>query len=86
MAVTTIKVEMSLRDRLNEIARRDGVSVSRAIEGMVAARERSERFHRLRDVMAMMTDTERREYLDEVAEWDSASLDDRDVHHADANA
>jgi predicted transcriptional regulator len=75
MAVTTIKVETTLRDRLNQIARQDGVSVSRAIEGMVATRERSERFRSLREDAAAMSDADRRDYLHEVAEWDSTLLD-----------
>ena len=75
MAVTTIKVETTLRDRLNLIARQQGVSVSRAIEGMVADRERAERFRQLREDMAVLGTSERDEYLTETATWDSTLMD-----------
>lgn len=78
MAVTTIKVDTALRDRLNLIARQQGVSVSRAIEGMVADRERAERFRRLREDMATLSQSERDEYLAETAVWDSALMDGLD--------
>lgn len=78
MAVTTIKVETTLRDRLNLIARQQGVSVSRAIEGMVAERERTERFQRLREDMAGLSASERDDYLAESREWDSALMDGLD--------
>lgn len=78
MAVTTIKVEATLRDRLNQIARQQGVSVSRAIEGLVADRERAERFRRLREDMAAMSESERDGYMAEAAEWDSALMDGQD--------
>lgn len=75
MAVTTIKVETTLRDRINLIARQQGVSVSRAIEGMVADRERAERFRQLREDMAGLSKSERDEYLAEVDIWDTALRD-----------
>lgn len=75
MAVTTIKVETTLRDRLNVIARQQGVSVSRAIEGMVADRERAERFRRLREDMVALSKSERDDYQAETAVWDSALMD-----------
>lgn len=75
MAVTTIKVETTLRDRINLIARQQGVSVSRAIEGMVADRERAERFRQLREDMAGLSKSERDEYLAEVDIWDTALMD-----------
>lgn len=78
MAVTTIKVETTLRDRLRLIARQQGVSVSRAIEGMVADRERAERFRRLREDMVALNQKERAEYLAEVAVWDSTLMDGLD--------
>jgi predicted transcriptional regulator len=65
MAVTTIKVETTLRDRLNLIAREQGVSVSRALETMVAERERAERFRH-------------DEYLAEATAWDSTLMDGLD--------
>jgi predicted transcriptional regulator len=78
MAVTTIKVETTLRDRLNVIARQQGVSVSRAIEGMVADRERAERFRRLREDMANLSESESDGYRAETAAWDSALTDGLD--------
>ncbi|MHA6669795.1 hypothetical protein ACX3O0_13100 [Homoserinimonas sp. A447] len=75
MAVTTIRVETTLRDRLNTIARQQGVSVSRAIEGMVADREKAERFRRLREDMANLSESERDDYQAEIAAWDSALPD-----------
>lgn len=75
MAVTTIKVETTLRDRLNLIARQQGISVSRTIEGMVADRERAERFRRLREDMAALSQSDRDEYLADAAVWDSALMD-----------
>lgn len=73
--MTTIKVEMTLRDRLNRIAKDEGVTVSRAIEGLVAERERAERFRRLRDDMAAMSDEERNDYARELEAWDSTLAD-----------
>lgn len=75
MAVTTIKVETTLRDRLNLIARQQGVSVSRAIEGMVADRERAERFRQLRENLTALSQNDLEEYLAETAIWDSALTD-----------
>jgi macrodomain Ter protein organizer (MatP/YcbG family) len=78
MAVTTIKVETTLRDRLNLIAREQGVSVSRALETMVAERERAERFRQLREDMATLSTSGHDEYLAEATAWDSTLMDGLD--------
>jgi predicted transcriptional regulator len=75
MAVTTIKVDTVLRDRLNSIARQDGVSVSKAIEAMVAERERAERFRAMREAIEATDPETLADYRREVQAWDVTLTD-----------
>ena len=48
MAMTTIKLDPVVRDRLNAEARREGVPVGRVLESMLDERARSRRFAALK--------------------------------------
>lgn len=48
MAITTIKLDSTVRDRLNAEASRDGVPMGRVLEAMLEERARSRRFAELR--------------------------------------
>ena len=52
MAITTIKLDSTVRDRLNAEARRDGVPVGRVLEAMLEERARARRFTELRAAIA----------------------------------
>ncbi|MGK2853571.1 MAG: hypothetical protein ACSLE3_05590 [Microbacteriaceae bacterium] len=73
MPATTIKVSSDLRDRLNDEARRSGVPVAAVIEGLLAERDRLERFRRLRAERATHRPDERTDALED-ASWESAGL------------
>lgn len=75
MAQTTIKVDISLRDRLNEEARRDGVPVGRLLEALLAERARSRRFAEVRTAMAATPGDQRESYEQETAAWAAADGD-----------
>lgn len=71
MATTTIKLDSGLRDRLNEEARRDGVTVARVLEAMLEERDRDRRFDALRTAIAGTSPEGRASYERETAEWES---------------
>ena len=73
--MTTIKVDTVLRDRLNSIARQDGVSVSKAIEAMVAERERAERLRAMREAIEATDPETMADYRREVRAWDVTLTD-----------
>ncbi len=75
MATTTIKLDSSLRDRLNEEARRDGVTVARVLEVMLEERARVRRFDALRAAIAATAAEDRASYEGETAEWESTVAD-----------
>ncbi|SDQ35424.1 hypothetical protein [Quadrisphaera sp. DSM 44207] len=80
MAQTTIKVDTSLRDRLNEEARRDGVPVGRLLEALLAERARSRRFAQLRAAVAATSADQQKSYQEETAAW--ATTDGDGLHGA----
>jgi hypothetical protein len=75
VAQTTIKVDTSLRDRLNEEARRDGVPVGRLLEALLAERARSRRFARMRAAMAATPADQQQSYQEETTAWGTADGD-----------
>lgn len=75
MAQTTIKVDSSLRDRLNEEAKRDGVPVGRLLEALLAERARSRRFAQMRAAMAATPADQRQSYEAETQAWAAAEGD-----------
>ena len=78
MPATTIKVSSELRDRLNAEARRANTTVAGVIEGLVAERERAERFRAMREAMSSASAAELDDYQRDVDEWDTASRDTSD--------
>lgn len=75
MATTTIKLDGRLRDRLNEEARRDGVTVARVLESMLAERDRARRFEALRAAIAATLPDDLASHESETAEWDATVSD-----------
>jgi len=75
VAQTTIEVDSSVRDRLDEEARRDGVPVGRLLERLLAERVRSRRFAEVRAAMASTPAHLRRSYEQETAAWEGADAD-----------
>lgn len=70
---TTIKVPSALRDRLNEQARSEGVTVAQVIERLLREAERAERFRAMRTSWNAQSPAELDEYMAEFAEWNDAS-------------
>lgn len=75
---TTIKVPEELRDRLNAEARASGGTVADVIESLLADRERSELFRRMRDERARLTAAECAEVEAEYRLWEGAAGEDLD--------
>ena len=75
VATTTIKLDSRLRDRLNEEARRDGVTVARVLEAMLEERDRARRFEALRAAIAATSAQDRASYEAETEEWESSAAD-----------
>jgi macrodomain Ter protein organizer (MatP/YcbG family) len=70
---TTIKVPSALRDRLNEQARSEGVTVAQVIERLLREAERAERFRAMRAAWNGQSPAELDEYMAEFAVWNDAS-------------
>lgn len=75
---TTIKVPESLRDRLNAEARASGGTVAEVIQSLLADRERSELFRRMREERARLTPEERDDLAAEYRRWEDAAGGDLD--------
>lgn len=73
---TTIKVPAALRDRLNEHARSDGVTVAEVIEKLLREEQRAERFNAMRTAWNAQTRADRAEYAAELAVWERADHED----------
>lgn len=73
---TTIKVPAALRDRLNEHARTDGVTVAEVIEKLLRDSERAARFNAMRTAWDAQTPADRAEYAAEISLWEQARLED----------
>ncbi|MQA85426.1 MAG: hypothetical protein GEV03_12565 [Streptosporangiales bacterium] len=76
MSITTIKVDSSVRDRLAQVARARGTTMSALLS---EAAERLEADQRWAEIEAAYERLQREdptgwaEYLDELAEWDAAT-------------
>lgn len=75
MAITTIELDSRLCDRLDEEARRDGVTVAGVLEAMLEERARARRFEALRAAMAATSAQDRASYEAETEEWESIQTD-----------
>ncbi|HET8795364.1 MAG TPA: hypothetical protein VFM62_03210 [Arthrobacter sp.] len=71
--MTTIKVSSTVRDRLNEEARRGGVPVNSILETLLAEHSRRLRFEQMREAFAATSADDRASYEDETA--DAARLE-----------
>lgn len=78
MPITTIKLDTTLRDRLNLEARRDGVTVGRVIEAMLEERARARRFDEVRSAMASTPGDLQESYARETQAWGAADGDGLD--------
>lgn len=70
---TTIKVPEQLRDRLNERARAEDLTVAQVIEKLIAADERAERWRAIREARARMTPAQWADYDEETQIFEEAS-------------
>lgn len=73
--MTTIRVQESVRDKINEIALAQGVSAGSVIEALLQEHIERSIMDEVRRKMQSMTAEEKAEYEDEVALWDSTSGD-----------
>jgi hypothetical protein len=72
---TTIKVPAALRDRLNEHARSDGLTVAAVIEKLLRDSERAARFNAMRVAWNSQTPEELADYMAENADWRDAAAE-----------
>ncbi len=77
MTSTTIKIESSVRDRLNAAARDRGLTAGSFVEELLELYLREQRFAAIREAMASRPAIDLA-YSDEIAEWDAASEDGLD--------
>lgn len=75
MTVTSITIDVSVRDRLNAEARRDGVPVGEVLEAMLEERARARRFAELDAAIASTPEPLRSSHTAEAREWDVTSED-----------
>ncbi|GAB3520546.1 hypothetical protein [Arthrobacter monumenti] len=68
MAMTTIKVSSTVRDRLNEEARRGGVPVNSVLETLLAEHSRRLRFEQMRKAFAATSDDDWASCQDETSD------------------
>lgn len=73
MGMTTIKVSSTVRDRLNEEARRGGVPVNSILETLLAEHSRRLRFEQMREAFAATSADDWASYQDETS--DAARLE-----------
>lgn len=74
MKVTTIKVPVPLRDRINDNAHKQGSTASAFIESLINEHEQRQRMEAFGRAMASVTP----DYWQEFHEWDAAVSDTRD--------
>lgn len=75
VAITSIKVDSRVRDRLRDEALREGVPISRVLDGLLADRERERRFAAIARAMAASSPAEREVWERESRAWDVTSSD-----------
>lgn len=75
MPMTTIKVDTATRDRLLAEARREGRTLGRLLEDMLAERERAQRFADLKRAIAATPAAEHDTWAAETAAFDTTSSD-----------
>ena len=76
MTATTIKVSTDLRDRLNDEAKRSGMTAAQVIEQLLAERARAARFRAIREARDAMTPEQRADLERERAAFEAAYLAD----------
>lgn len=76
MTVTTLKLESVVRDRIKAVARREGVTVGRLLEDLVAIREREQRFADIAQARRAMSREDAESYAAESAQWERTELAD----------
>lgn len=74
MTSTTIKIESSVRDRLNAAARDRGLTAGSFVEELLELYLREQRFSAIREAMAARPAIDL-VYSGDVAEWDATSED-----------
>ena len=75
MSMTTIRVQESVRDKINEIAAAQGTSAGSVIEALLQEHIERTIMDEVRRKMRSMTAVEKAEYENEVALWDRTSGD-----------
>lgn len=75
MPMTTVKVDTATRDRLLVEARREGRTIGQLLDGMLADRERAERFSRLKQAIAATPGPLRSSWAAETGAFDVTSVD-----------
>lgn len=76
MTITTLKVHSEVRDRIKAVARREGVTVGKLLEDLVAIREREQRFADIAQARNAMSTADTDSYKAETAQWEKAELMD----------
>lgn len=70
MTATTIKVSAELRDRLNAVAEKQGLTAGSMVEKLLEDWLWRQKVELAKQQMRSMTPEEKAEYLAEAAEWD----------------
>ena len=78
MAMTTIKLESAVRDRLNELAARQGCTAGSMVERLIDEYLWRQKIEMAIRQMSGMSDVDRAAYIAEVEVWDSAAADGLD--------
>lgn len=73
---TTIKVKTGLRDRLAELARRDGLTLGELLERMLATEARRDRLEQLRLAISRTSPEELATQRAEDLRWERAAASD----------
>ena len=81
--MTTIRVQESVRDKINEIALSQGISAGSVIEALLQEHIERSIMDEVRRKMQSMTAEEKAEYENEVALWDSTSGDGLEEYAGD---
>ncbi len=80
MTMTTIRVDQSLRDQINEIAAERGTTAGSVIEALLEEHLERALMAEVKRKMSSMTVAERAEYNAEVADWDCVVGDGLDEY------
>lgn len=75
MAATTIKVSTEVRDRLNALAAKEGLTAGSLVEKLMEEYLWKLKVEEAGRQMRAMTPVERADYMAEVAEWDETLQD-----------